>query len=62
MGSSGNDVNQEKMERAFLTFSDLEEFIGNYAQKHLTQTVPKMYNSSEHAGEQILKAGLEVSS
>ena len=62
MGSSENDVNQEKMERTFLTISDLEEFIGNYAQNHLTQTVPKMYISSENAGEQILKAGLEVCS
>ena len=62
IGSSGNDVNQEKMERTFLTVTNLEEFIGNYAQNHLNQTVPKMKISSEHAGKWILKADLEVSS
>ena len=50
------------MERTFLTVTDLEEFIGNYAQNQLNQTVPKMNISSEHAGKWILKADLEVSS
>ena len=48
------------MERAFLTVTDLEEFIGNYAQNHLNQTVPKIDIRGEHAGKQILKADLEV--
>ncbi|XP_066022649.1 adhesion G-protein coupled receptor D1-like [Pocillopora verrucosa] len=37
------------MERAFLTVTDLEEFIGNYAQNHLNQTVPKIDIRGEHA-------------
>ena len=49
--SSGNKVTQEEMERTFLTVTDLEEFIGNYAQSHLNQTVPKIDIRSEHAGE-----------
>ena len=48
------------MERTFLTVTDLEEFIGNYAQNHLNQTVPKIDIRGEHAGKQILKADLEV--
>ena len=51
IGSSDNNINQEKMERTFLTVTDLEEFIGNYAQSHLNQTVPKIDIRSEHAGE-----------
>ena len=39
------------MERTFLTVTDLEEFIGNYAQSHLNQTVPKIDIRGEHAGE-----------
>ncbi|RMX61565.1 hypothetical protein pdam_00020432, partial [Pocillopora damicornis] len=49
IGSSDNNINQEKMERTFLTVTDLEEFIGNYAQSHLNQTVPKIDIRSEHA-------------
>ena len=51
IGSSDNNINQEKMERTFLTVTDLEEFIGNYGQSHLNQTVPKIDIRSEHAGE-----------
>ena len=51
IGSSDNNINQEKMERTFLAVTDLEEFIGNYAQSHLNQTVPKIDIRSEHAGE-----------
>ncbi|XP_027056195.1 adhesion G-protein coupled receptor D1-like [Pocillopora damicornis] len=47
--SSGNKVTQEEMERTFLTVTDLEEFIGNYAQNHLNQTVPKIDIRGEHA-------------
>ena len=51
MSSSGNKVTQEKMERTFLTVTDLEEFIGNYAQNHLNQTVTKIDIRGKHAGE-----------
>ena len=51
MNSSGNKVTQEKMERTFLTVTDLEEFIGNYAQNRLNQTVPKIDIRGKHAGE-----------
>ena len=51
IGSPDNNINQEKMERAFLTVTDLEEFIGNYAQNHLNQTVPKIDIRGEHAGK-----------
>ena len=51
IGSSDNNINQEKMERTFLTVTDLEEFIGNYAQNHLNQTVPKIDIRGEHAGK-----------
>ena len=51
MSSSGNKVTQEKMERIFLTVTDLEEFIGNYAQNRLNQTVPKIDIRGKHAGE-----------
>ncbi|XP_027056190.1 adhesion G protein-coupled receptor L4-like isoform X2 [Pocillopora damicornis] len=54
IGSSDNNINQEKMERTFLTVTDLEEFIGNYAQSHLNQTVPKIDIRSEHAGSVVL--------
>ena len=51
MSSSGNKVTQEKMERTFLTVTDLEEFIGNYAQNRLNQTVTKIEIRGKHAGE-----------
>ena len=51
IGSSDNNINQEKMVRAFLTVTDLEEFIGNYAQNHLNQTLPKIDIRGEHAGK-----------
>ncbi|RMX61568.1 hypothetical protein pdam_00020427 [Pocillopora damicornis] len=47
--SFGNKVTQEKMERTFLTVTDLEEFIGNYAQNRLNQTVPKIEIRGKHA-------------
>nr|XP_058951285.1 adhesion G protein-coupled receptor L4-like isoform X3 [Pocillopora verrucosa] len=37
------------MERTFLTVTDLEEFIGNYAQNRLNQTVPKIDIRGKHA-------------
>ncbi|XP_066023897.1 adhesion G protein-coupled receptor L4-like [Pocillopora verrucosa] len=49
MSSSGNKVTQEKMERTFLTVTDLEEFIGNYAQNRLNQTVTKIDIRGKHA-------------
>ena len=48
------------MERTFLTITNLEEVIRNYAQNRLNQTVPKIEIRGKHAGEQILKADLEV--
>ena len=39
------------MERTFLTVTDLEEFIGNYAQNRLYQTVTKIDIRGKHAGE-----------
>ena len=39
------------MERSFLAVTDLEEFIGNYAQNRLNQTVPKIEIRGKHAGE-----------
>ena len=49
--SSVNKVTKENMERAFLTVTDLEEFIGNYVQNHLNQTVPKIDIRGENAGK-----------
>ena len=49
--SSGNKVTKKNMERTFLTVTDLEEFIGNYAQNRLNQTVPKIDIRGKHAGE-----------
>ena len=49
--SSGNKVTQEEMERTFLTVTDLEEFIGNYAQNRFNQTVPKIEIRDKNAGE-----------
>ena len=51
MNSSGNKVTQEKMERTLLTVTDLEEFIGNYVQNRLNQTVPKIDIRGKHAGK-----------
>ena len=51
IGSSDMNINQIKMVSAFLTVTDLEEFIGNYAQNHLNQTVPKIDIRGEHAGK-----------
>nr|XP_058951284.1 adhesion G-protein coupled receptor D1-like isoform X2 [Pocillopora verrucosa] len=42
------------MERTFLTVTDLEEFIGNYAQNRLNQTVPKIDIRGKHAGSVVL--------
>ena len=39
------------MERIFLTVTDLEEFIGNYAQNRFNQTVPKIEIRDKNAGE-----------
>ena len=39
------------MEHTFLTVTDLEEVIGNYAQNRLNQTVPEIDIRGEHAGE-----------
>ncbi|XP_066023903.1 adhesion G protein-coupled receptor E3-like isoform X2 [Pocillopora verrucosa] len=54
MNSSGNKVTQEKMERTLLTVTDLEEFIGNYVQNRLNQTVPKIDIRGKHAGSVVL--------
>ena len=39
------------MERTFLTITNLEEVIRNYAQNRLNQTVPKIEIRGKHAGE-----------
>ena len=39
------------MERTFLTVTDLEEVIANYAQNRLNETVPEIDIRGEHAGE-----------
>ena len=39
------------MERTFLTVTDLEEVIGNYAQNRLNEIVPEIDIRGEHAGE-----------
>ena len=39
------------MERTLLTVTDLEEFIGNYVQNRLNQTVPKIDIRGKHAGK-----------
>ena len=49
--SSVNKVTKENMERAFFTVTDLEEFIGNYAQNRLNETVPKIAIRGKHAGK-----------
>ena len=49
--SYGNNVTKENMERTFLTITNLEEFIGNYAQNRLNQTVPEINIRGKHAGE-----------
>ncbi|CAH3165266.1 unnamed protein product, partial [Pocillopora meandrina] len=47
--SPGNKVTKKNMERTFLTVTDLEEVIGNYAQNRLNQTVPEIDIRGEHA-------------
>ncbi|XP_066022646.1 adhesion G-protein coupled receptor D1-like [Pocillopora verrucosa] len=47
--SPGNKVTKKNMERTFLTVTDLEEVIGNYAQNRLNQTVPEIDIRGEYA-------------
>ncbi|PFX23720.1 LINE-1 retrotransposable element ORF2 protein [Stylophora pistillata] len=49
INSFGYKANQEKIERALLSVTDLEEFIGKYSQHHLNETAPKIYIRCEHA-------------
>ena len=49
--SPGNKVTKKNMERTFLTVTDLEKVIGNYAKNRLNQTVPEIDIRGEHAGE-----------
>ncbi|XP_022808399.1 uncharacterized protein LOC111345388 [Stylophora pistillata] len=49
INSFGYEANQEQIERALLSVTDLEEFIGKYSQYHLNETAPKIYIRSEHA-------------
>ncbi|XP_022777873.1 uncharacterized protein LOC111319341 [Stylophora pistillata] len=51
INSFGYEANQEKIERALLSVTDLEEFIGKYSQYHLNETATKIYIRCEHAGE-----------